>query len=108
MKEEKVYFQNSKKQKLCGVLYLPNRGGPFPIVIVCHGLSTSKESKNTTMTYPEMVKNHIAVFAFDFSGHGESEGKFENVTISQAIDDLKSALEFIENKDFIDKEKIGL
>jgi cephalosporin-C deacetylase-like acetyl esterase len=108
MKEEKVYFQNSKNQKLCGILYLPDKKGSFPVVIVCHGLSTSKESRNTTMTYPELIKNGIAVFAFDFSGHGKSEGKFENITISQAIDDLKSALNYIENKDFIDKKKIGL
>jgi hypothetical protein len=108
MKIEKNYFRNSKKQKLCGILYLPSGKGPFPVVIVCHGLSTSKESRNTTMTYPELIKNGIAVFAFDFSGHGESEGKFENVTISQAIDDLKCALNYIEKKTFIDKEKIGL
>jgi len=108
MRIERVYFHNSKKQKLSGILYLPNKGGPFPVVIACHGLSTSKESRNTIMTYPELIKNGIAVFAFDFSGHGKSEGKFENVTISQAIDDLKSALNYIEKKKFIDNQKIGL
>jgi len=108
MKIRKVYFKNSKKQKLCGVIYVPDGNSPFPVLVVCHGLSSLKESTNTTMTYPELSKNKIAVFAFDFSGHGESEGKFEDVTISQAIDDLNCALNFIEKKDFINKEKIGL
>ena len=60
------------------------------------------------MTYPKLIKNNISVFTFDFSGHGESEGKREDVTVSQAIDDLKCALDFIEKKDFINKNKIGL
>ncbi len=108
MKEEKVYFENSKKQKLCGIIYIPDGDGPFPFLVVCHGFTSSKESSNTRMTYPELIKNKIGIFAFDFSGHGESEGKIENTTISQAIDDLDSALKYIENKDFINKNKIGL
>jgi len=108
MKEEKVYFENSKKQKLCGIIYIPDGKEKFPLLIVCHGFPTSKESSNTTMTYPKLVKSKIAVFAFDFSGHGESKGRLEDVTLSQAIDDIKSALNFIENKDFINKNKIGI
>ncbi len=108
MKIEKIFFKNSKKQKICGLIYIPDGKAPFPVIVACHGLSSSKESTNTTMTYPELLKNKIAVFAFDFSGHGESEGKYENVTVSQAVDDLNCALNYIETKDFINKDKIGL
>jgi dipeptidyl aminopeptidase/acylaminoacyl peptidase len=108
MQENKVYFENSKNQKLCGILYIPEGDGPFPIVIVCHGLSSSKKSTNTTMVYPELIKNNIALFAIDFSGHGESEGKFEDVTISQAIDDLESALKYVKDNSLFDNERISL
>jgi len=108
VKKEKVFFKNSKKQKICGLVFIPDGEGPFPVLVVCHGLSSSKESTNTTMSYPELLKNKIVVFAFDFSGHGESEGNYENVTISQAVDDLNCALNYIEAKDFINKNKIGL
>lgn len=108
MKKEKVYFQNSGNQKLCGIIFIPDGDGPFPVVIACHGLASSKELSSLTMAYPQLIKNKIAVFAFDFSGHGESNGKFEDVTISQAVDDLRCALNYIEKRNFINKEKIGL
>ena len=49
--------------------------------------------------------NEISTFRFDFYGHGESEGKFENITVSEAVDDILNAIKFLKNKGF---KKIGL
>ena len=37
MGEEKVWFENSKGQKLCGFLHTPEGTGPFPAVVLVHG-----------------------------------------------------------------------
>ena len=50
-------------------------------------------------------KAGIATFRFDFFGHGESEGEFENVTVSQGVEDILNAHRFLESLGF---EKIGL
>ena len=108
MIKEKVFFRNSLGQKMCGVICRPDGKGPFPVVVVCHGFSSNKESNNTKMMVPGLTADGIAVFAFDFSGHGESEGKLENVTVSQAIDDLKSALDYVDRNALFDSTMIGL
>ncbi|MFQ5621737.1 MAG: alpha/beta hydrolase family protein, partial [Candidatus Nanoarchaeia archaeon] len=97
-----------KGQKLGGYLYIPDGKGPFPTVIICHGLSTSKEAHNVTQVAPLLVPNGFLVFAFDFHGHGESEGEFEDVTITQGIDDLNCAIEYIIEQPLVDISRIGL
>ena len=92
MKQEKITFQNSKGQKLVGVLYNPNSKGRFPIVIYCHGYRSTKESGKVKPLAEKLTSKNISLFAFDFSGRGESDGKFEDTTITQYIDDLKYAI----------------
>ena len=108
MKEEKVWFNNSKGQKLCGLLFVPEGRGPFPITILCHGLSSSKTGSTIKHTTSRLSELKIASLAIDFSGHGESDGEFKNTTLSDVIGDTKSALDYVEHLDFIDKQKVAL
>ena len=48
---------------------------------------------------------NIATFRFDFFGHGESGGKFEDVTVSEGFDDILCAIKFVKSLGFT---KIGL
>lgn len=50
-------------------------------------------------------KYEITTFRFDFFGHGESEGNFEEITTSEAIDDILNALELLKDLGY---KKIGL
>jgi hypothetical protein len=47
----------------------------------------------------------ISTFRFDFFGHGESGGKFEDVTTSEAVDDVLNAIKFLQESGY---RKIGL
>ena len=102
--QEKVYFENSKGDKLCGILSDPI-GDKRPMIILCHGFSTGKDA--TTCVKLEKILNgkEISTFRFDFFGHGESDGKFENITISEAVDDILNAIKFLKAKGY---NKIGL
>lgn len=102
---QKVYFQNARKEKLAGILYKPEKE-KVPCVVICHGLGSSKDNKAPIME--AFAQAGIASLAFDFNGHGESEGAFEELTLSKAVGDAKAALDFASSLDVVDRNKIGL
>lgn len=103
--EEKVYFNDSEGNKVCGILSNPTFNKENLIVVLCHGFSSSKDSKTHTNLSKILNEDNISIFRFDFFGHGESEGNFEDVTISKAVDNILNAVKFLRNKGY---KKIGL
>jgi pimeloyl-ACP methyl ester carboxylesterase len=45
---------------------------------------------------------------FDFSGCGDSEGKFEEMSVSKQVEELKAAYERLIKEKGINKNKIGI
>src|SRR3972149_9989457 len=103
--EEKLYFQNSKGNKLCGILSDPTGDKNKPIIILCHGFNSSKNSSTNTALKLILSRNNISSFRFDFFAHGESEGNFEDLTQSESVDDTLQAIKFIKKLGY---KKIGL
>ncbi len=103
--KEKLFFTNSRGNKLCGILSNPTSDKSKPVIILCHGFGTSKDG----FTHPRLEEilgsRGISTFRFDFFGHGESEGKLEEITTSEAVDDILKAIEYLKNKGY---GKIGL
>ena len=93
MKVEKVYFQNSRGQKLCGILSVPEFSRI--VVVMCHGRWTHKDRPSVRELSDELNKNGVSTLRFDFTGHGESQGSVEEITVSDAVDDVKSAVNFV-------------
>lgn len=98
-------FHNSKHNKLIGILSTPTEDLTKPIIIFVHGHSSDKNTKNFVRLTEIFNANHIPSLRFDISGHGESEGVFEEITVSQAVDDILSAIKFIKEKGY---KKIGI
>jgi len=106
---EKVWFKNSKGLKLSGLIIKPKGRGPFPLIINVHGFFSEGKQSIKARNYIKLFpKQGFAVFIFDFEAYGESQGKFENLTISKEIDDLKSAVNFIFRKKYVNKNRVGL
>jgi uncharacterized protein len=107
MKEEKVEFYNDKKQKLVGLLSLPEGKRP-PIVIVIHGFKGAKD-------YHPFVNNSvkpftdagIAVLRIDCRGTGESDLQFREMTITSESEDVLTAIDFVKTLD-VDSKRISL
>jgi len=100
---EKVYFSNSKGDELKGIL--SNPGEAKSIVVLCHGFASAKDGTTFKLMEPRFNEKGIATLRFDFYGHGESDGKFEDITISEARDDALKAINFVKEAGY---EKIGM
>jgi len=103
--EQKIYFQNSKGDKLCGILSNPTGDTTKPIIILVHGFSANKDARSLRLIKELIDKKGISTFRFDIYGHGESDGKLEDITISEGVDDVLQAINFLKQRDY---KKIGL
>mgnify|MGYP000731207230 CR=1 FL=1 len=105
MTEHKLTFQDAEGLNVVGILSNPTSSLEKPIIILAHGFSSSKESVTFTTLQNTLNKHKISTFRFDFFGHGESDGKFADVTISKAINNLLHAITFLKEQGYT---KIGL
>lgn len=101
---QKVTFKNSKGDRLVGI-FSGSTDTTSPIVILCHGSTTSKNSSSLVKLAEILDKNNISTFRFDFFGHGESAGNFEDITISEILDDVDRAIVYLQEKGY---KKIAL
>lgn len=93
---QKVDFENSRGNRLCGILSAPSGKTEEPMIIMCHGFSTSKDGRTNSLLEEKFNNHSLSTFRFDFFGHGESEGLFEEITISEAVDDVQKALSYLQ------------
>lgn len=103
-----ISFQNKAGQILDGVLRYSDMEGKMPAVLVLHGFNENKER-----AWIRDIANHLTpygfvTFRFDFHGHGESEGDFEKHTVTQQIEDVESAVSFLETVPQIDVTRIAV
>lgn len=97
--------------RIRGMLHTPDEGkGPWPAVVLCHGFTGSRvESRFLFVEMSdELEKLGIASLRFDFRGSGESDGRFQEVTVSKEIEDTLAALRFMARRKEIANGKVGL
>lgn len=85
---ESIKIEKPNKEKLAAYLFRPERK-PLFLLIVCHGFRGAKENAGRIFLFAERV-NALGgiVCAFDFSGSGESDGAFRDVTLTRQAADL--------------------
>ncbi len=97
---EKVNFKNSRGLNLIGVFYpSKSRRG----IIISHGFTANKDRERLIKLSEKLNKNGFAVLRFDFSGCGGSDNDL--ISVRGEVDDLKSAINFMKDKDI---KKFGL
>lgn len=105
---KRVTFKNRRNQKMIGFFYFPEGKGPFPIVVYFHGLSIGKRTRSAGYLAKLLPKLGFAYFVFNMTGHGESDGKLEDVTPSKAAEDARAAVALVKKQKAVDKNRIGL
>ncbi len=84
---------------LRGMLHIPNDvSQKVPMVIILHGFCDDRNEINFVHNElsQRLCKLGIASVRFDMNGSGESDGKFEDMTISSEILDAKAILECVD------------
>ncbi|HPZ12337.1 MAG TPA: alpha/beta fold hydrolase [Bacillota bacterium] len=66
-----------------------------PLVIVCHGFTGSKEGGGGALDMADQLAGRgFATLLFDFTGCGESEGAWEEITLSRQVEDLGAVVDW--------------
>lgn len=77
-------------------------GEKCPVVLLMHGFSGNKQEKRGMLKEiaDKLEQNGVASIRFDFNGHGESEGLFQNMTVLNEIEDAKKVIEYAQAQSY--------
>ena len=96
---EKIYYKSINGLRLCGIL--TETGLRDKMIIMCHGIRGTKDECGAfTLLSEKLYEKGYSSFRFDFNGHGESEGKDLDMTITKEIIDLESTVKMLERKGY--------
>lgn len=88
--------------KLQAIIQKP-QGEKYPMVVFCHGFGGRKEGPLFELIADSLQKHGIASIRFDFNGHGDSEGKFEDMTVPNEISDAKKVIAYVQSMPDVSK-----
>ncbi len=115
-----VEYTSTHNERVTGLLSIPRgKTGSIPVIILLHGLGDRKtvdyiEAGNTLLT-----QHGYAVLRIDVANHGDrkvydydfdlTDGYkyWTRDIISQTVFDLRRAVDFLETRDDLDKDRIG-
>ncbi len=98
---------------LRGLLHLPERRAfrpPWPAVALFHGFTGSRmEARFLFVSFSRLLaRQGIASARFDFMGSGESDGEFQEVTLSGEIADARAVLDWLGRVRGVDRRRLLL
>ena len=94
MATERIRFAGAFGDSLAARIDHPE-GEPIAFALFAHCFTCSKDLKAVRRISGALTARGIAVFRFDFTGLGESEGDFAGTNFSSNLDDLLAAAEFL-------------
>lgn len=98
IKKVKLALKDSKGRLVSAALDYPPKSKS--VVICCHGFESNKDSRTYRGISDSLAQRGISALRLDFFGHGESEGKLEDVTLDKALDDIRTAHEYCVKRGF--------
>ena len=98
MARQKITFKNDQGIELAGLLETPADGKPIrSYALFAHCFTCGKDIAAASRIARALTKFGIAVFRFDFTGLGNSDGDFGNTNFSSNVDDLLAAYHMLDN-----------
>ncbi len=92
---EKVAFK-SGNFNIAGLYHAA--AGSRRAVVISHGFAANKDSDKWAMVCARLSEAGVAALRFDHAGCGESDGAFEDVTLTGRIADLRAAVEYVRGR----------
>ncbi len=97
--------------KIFGIIHEPlHSQKPYPFVFMFHGFGGSKSGRHRYFVElsSRLAEQNIASIRFDFRGAGDSEGKFEEQTVTSQLDDMRAVFAFAQSLPQLDISRFGL
>ena len=110
---EKYVELHRPSGRMRGMLHLPERPAfrpPWPAVALFHGFTGSRmEARFLFVSFSRLLAGQgIASARFDFMGSGESDGDFQDVSLSGEIADAQAVLGWLERVRGVDRRRLLL
>lgn len=83
-------------------------GQKVPMAIIMHGFTGNKDSRLLRLVADSLQARGVASIRFDFNGHGESEGRFEDMTVPNEIVDARKVYDYVASLPYVDASRIAL
>ncbi len=95
---------------LRGMYHRPPEEGKFPTVILFHGFTGNKLEPHRIFLKlsRRLAAAGIAALRFDFSGSGESDGDFEEMTFSSEVHEAEAIVDYALSLPDTDGENLGV
>lgn len=93
VQKKKLTFTNSQGIELAGLLELPEQ--PIAFALFAHCFTCGKDISSASRIARNLANQGVAVFRFDFTGLGSSDGDFANTNFSANLEDLESAANYL-------------
>jgi pimeloyl-ACP methyl ester carboxylesterase len=103
---EPVRFPSRNGAMLVGELHR-QAVQPAPWLVLCHGMESTRAGTKQQAMVERFHPAGFNLLRFDFSFVGESEGRFEDLTVSGEVDDLRGALDFVQEFEPADVTLVG-
>jgi uncharacterized protein len=91
---ERIEFPSRRGNLLVGDIHRVGAGTGRWLVL-CHGMESTRGGIKQTAIVERFVPAGFNVLRFDFSFVGDSEGEYEDLTVSGEVDDALGALDFM-------------
>ena len=95
--EKQIQFENHVGETLAGTLHRPE-GAPVGAVIAGHCFTCSRHTGVLRRICRRLADAGFLALRFDFSGNGQSHGRFEQSTWSKQIVEMESAIAWMQNR----------
>lgn len=92
----KLEFLNDQKQRLAGLLEMPENKPVAKYALFAHCFTCGKDIIAASRISKALADQGIAVLRFDFTGLGNSDGDFANTNFSSNVQDLLAAARKLE------------
>jgi alpha-beta hydrolase superfamily lysophospholipase len=110
-REVEVNFTGRDGTRLAGSLFVPDRAGRLPAVVMAHGSGAQTRNGyygHIRFLAEAFARRGIAVLAFDKRGTGRSQGDWERAGFATLADDVAAAVAYLRTRPDVRPDRIGL
>ena len=102
--EEAMTFHDRHGHSVAAILNTPDKP-TTGVAVLCHGFLSGKNSTTNKTLTRLLNEQGLTTFRFDFFGQGDSDGPFEEITTTLAVEHTDIALDLVASKGY---DRIGL